>query len=36
MKILQAVKLYSLKNKKMLSKGEFRDIARKIAGRAAA
>jgi hypothetical protein len=34
MKILQAVKLYSLKNKKMLTKGEFRELARKTAGRA--
>ena len=35
MKILAAVKLYSLKNKKMLSKGEFRDLARKTIGKAA-
>jgi isopropylmalate/homocitrate/citramalate synthase len=35
MKILQAVKAYSLKHKKMLTKGEFRDLARQTAGRAA-
>jgi len=34
MKILQAVKLYSLKTKKLLSRGEFRDIARQVTGRA--
>ena len=34
MKILQAVKAYSLKNKKMLTKGEFRELARKTVGRA--
>jgi isopropylmalate/homocitrate/citramalate synthase len=36
MKILQAVKLHSLTNKKMLSKAEFRDLARRVVGRAAA
>jgi isopropylmalate/homocitrate/citramalate synthase len=34
MKVLQAVKLHSLKNKKMLSKAEFRDVARNTLGRA--
>ena len=33
MKVLQATKLYSLKNKKMLSKAEFRDLARNVLGR---
>jgi isopropylmalate/homocitrate/citramalate synthase len=33
MKVLQATKAYSLKNKKMLSKAEFRDLARKTLGR---
>ena len=31
MKILAAIKLHSLKSKRMLTKGEFRDIARSIA-----
>ncbi len=35
MKILQAVKLHSLKSKKMLTRGEFRDLARRTIGRAA-
>jgi len=33
MKILQATKLHSLKNKKMLSKSEFRDLAKKVLGK---
>jgi isopropylmalate/homocitrate/citramalate synthase len=33
MKVLQAVKLHSLKNKKMLSHAEFRDLARATLGR---
>ena len=33
MKVLQAVKLHSLKNKKMLSHAEFRDVARVTLGR---
>ncbi len=33
MKVLQAVKAYSLKNKKMLSHGEFRDLARATLGK---
>src|SRR5487761_2432868 len=33
MKVLQATKAYSLKNKKMLSKAEFRDLARATLGR---
>ena len=33
MKVLQATKAYSLKNKKMLSKAEFRDLARSVLGR---
>ena len=33
MKVLQATKAYSLKNKKMLSKAEFRDLARNVLGR---
>jgi isopropylmalate/homocitrate/citramalate synthase len=33
MKVLQATKLYSLKNKKMLSKAEFRDLARATLGK---
>lgn len=33
MKVLQAVKLHSLKNKKMLSHAEFRDVARATLGR---
>ena len=33
MKVLQAVKLHSLTNKKMLSKAEFREVARKTLGR---
>ena len=36
MKVLQAVKLHSLKNKKMLSHAEFRDVARATLGRDAA
>jgi isopropylmalate/homocitrate/citramalate synthase len=32
MKVLQATKLYSLKNKKMLSHAEFRDLARSVLG----
>jgi len=35
MKVLQATKLHSLKNKKMLSHAEFRDLARSVLGRAA-
>ena len=35
MKILQAVKLQSLKSKRLLSKGEFRDLARQTIGKAA-
>ena len=34
MKVLQAVKLHSLTNKKMLSRAEFRDLARAKLGRA--
>jgi isopropylmalate/homocitrate/citramalate synthase len=34
MKVLQAVKLHSLTNKKMLSHAEFRDVARATLGRA--
>jgi len=34
MKVLQAVKLHSLKNKKMLTHAEFRDLARVVLGRA--
>ena len=30
MKVLQATKLHSLKNKKMLSHAEFRDLARSV------
>jgi isopropylmalate/homocitrate/citramalate synthase len=33
MKVLQAVKAYSLKNKKMLSHAEFRDLARATLGK---
>lgn len=33
MKVLQAVKLHSLKNKKMLTHAEFRDLARSVLGR---
>ena len=33
MKVLQAVKLHSLKNKKMLTHAEFRDLARVVLGR---
>jgi isopropylmalate/homocitrate/citramalate synthase len=33
MKVLQATKLHSLKNKKMLSHAEFRDLARSVLGR---
>jgi isopropylmalate/homocitrate/citramalate synthase len=33
MKVLQAVKLHSLKNKKMLTRAEFRDVARATLGR---
>ena len=33
MKVLQATKLYSLKNKKMLSHAEFRDLARSVLGK---
>jgi len=33
MKVLQAVKLHSLKNKKMLTHAEFRDVARATLGR---
>ena len=33
MKVLQATKAYSLKNKKMLSKAEFRDLARQTLGK---
>jgi len=33
MKVLQAVKLHSLTNKKMLSHAEFRDVARATLGR---
>ena len=33
MKVLQAVKLHSLKNKKMLSHAEFRDLARSVLGK---
>ena len=33
MKVLQAVKLHSLKNKKMLTHAEFRDVARNVLGR---
>ena len=33
MKVLQAVKLHSLKNKKMLTHAEFRDLARSLLGR---
>jgi len=33
MKVLQATKAYSLKNKKMLSHAEFRDLARSVLGR---
>ena len=33
MKVLQAVKLHSLNNKKMLSHAEFRDVARATLGR---
>jgi isopropylmalate/homocitrate/citramalate synthase len=33
MKVLQAVKLHSLANKKMLSHAEFRDVARATLGR---
>jgi hypothetical protein len=36
MKVLQAVKLHSLNNKKMLSKAEFRDRARTTIDKAAA
>ena len=36
LKILAAVKAYSLKNKKMLSHGEFRDLAKSVVKRAAA
>jgi len=36
MKIMVAVKAYSLKNKKMLSHGEFRDLAKSVVNRAAA
>jgi len=35
MTVLQAVKSYSLKNKKLLSRGEFRDIAKSVLGKAA-
>jgi isopropylmalate/homocitrate/citramalate synthase len=33
MKVLQATKLYSLNNKKMLSHAEFRDLARSVLGK---
>lgn len=33
MKVLQATKLHSLKNKKMLTHAEFRDLARSVLGR---
>jgi len=36
MKVLQAVKLHSLNNKKMLTHAEFRDLARSVIGKAAA
>ncbi|HMF26156.1 MAG TPA: hypothetical protein VKG24_29110, partial [Pseudolabrys sp.] len=36
LKVLAAVKAYSLKNKKMLTRGEFRDLAKSIVNRAAA
>jgi hypothetical protein len=36
LKITAAVKAYSLKNKKMLTRGEFRDLAKSIVDRAAA
>jgi isopropylmalate/homocitrate/citramalate synthase len=36
LKIMAAVKAYSLKNKKMLSHGEFRDLAKSVVNRAAA
>ena len=36
MKVLQSTKLHSLKNKKMLSKAEFRDLARTTIDKAAA
>jgi len=36
LKIMAAVKAYSLKNKKMLTRGEFRDLAKSIVNRAAA
>jgi isopropylmalate/homocitrate/citramalate synthase len=36
LKVLQAVKLHSLNNKKMLTHAEFRDLARSVIGRAAA
>ncbi|WP_040621841.1 LeuA family protein [Rhodovulum sp. PH10] len=36
MKILMTVKQHALKTKKMLTKGEFRDLARKVIGTAAA
>jgi isopropylmalate/homocitrate/citramalate synthase len=35
LKILAAVKAYSLKNKKMLSRGEFREVAQKVVGQRA-
>jgi isopropylmalate/homocitrate/citramalate synthase len=34
MKILQATKLHSLKNKKMLTHAEFRDLAKSVLSRA--
>ncbi|HXX26192.1 MAG TPA: hypothetical protein VEJ40_06000 [Pseudolabrys sp.] len=36
LKVLQAVKLHSLNNKKMLTHAEFRDLARSVIGKAAA
>ena len=36
LKIMAAVKAYSLKNKKMLTRGEFRDLAKSVVNRAAA
>lgn len=35
MTVLQAVKAYSLKHKKLLSKGEFRELAKSVLGKAA-
>jgi hypothetical protein len=36
MKITAAVKAYSLKNKRLLTEAEFRDLARKTIGQSAA